>query len=111
MLMCLQQTWEDSVFWPAMKTQYGGDDASMAAEAASAGQSLTIEESNRRASLLRADVSDAKVVATKTLTAPGAPEKRHIELQLPTEMTYRSGDYLAVLPLNPSATVHRVMLR
>ena len=105
------QTWEDQTFWPAMQKQFGGADTDQKAEALSLGQSLSIEVSNRRASHLRADVSEAKVVATRTLTAPGVPEKRHIEIQLPTDATYRSGDYLAILPLNPAPLVHRVAIR
>ncbi|CAJ2504411.1 Uu.00g118050.m01.CDS01 [Anthostomella pinea] len=104
------QTWEDEILWPALRKQFGGADGDQAAESA-LGQSLSIAVSSQRASRLRADVSEAKVVATRTLTTPDVPEKRHIELQLPTEMTYRAGDYLAVLPLNPQETVHRVMLR
>ena len=103
------QDWEDSVFWPAMKKKYGGEDSE--SESTSLGQGLSIEVFSRRASQLRADVLEAKVLTTKTLTAPGVPEKRHIELQLPSEMTYKAGDYLAILPLNPSETVHRVMVR
>ncbi|CAF5216640.1 unnamed protein product, partial [Rotaria magnacalcarata] len=37
------------------------------------------------------------------------PMKRHIEIKLPTGQTYRSGDYLAVLPTNPIETVFRVL--
>lgn len=110
-MMSSFQTWEDEVLWPALRKQYGGAEASQAAEASALGQSLSIEVSNRRASRLRADVSEAKVLSARTLTQPGVPEKRHIELQLPTEMSYRAGDYLAVLPINPPETVHRVMLR
>ncbi|KAK3114796.1 hypothetical protein LTR53_006530 [Teratosphaeriaceae sp. CCFEE 6253] len=110
-MMTAFQTWEDEVFWPAVQKQYGANDADGASEATGVGQSLTISVSNQRASRLRADVSEAKVIAAKTLTAPGVPEKRHIELELPSEMTYRAGDYLAVLPLNPAHTVHRVALR
>ena len=83
----------------------------MESESAALGQSLDIEVFSRRASALRADVQEAKVVASKTLTGPGVPEKRHIELQLPSEMSFRSGDYLAILPLNPPETVHRVLIR
>ncbi|KAK5112785.1 hypothetical protein LTR85_011119 [Meristemomyces frigidus] len=108
-MMSAFQTWEDEILWPALKKQYGGADQS--SEATTLGQSLSIEVSNQRASHLRADVSEAKVVASRTLTAPGVPEKRHVELQLPSEMSYRAGDYLAVLPLNPPDTVHRVALR
>jgi cytochrome P450/NADPH-cytochrome P450 reductase len=105
------QTWEDQVLWPAMKEKYGGDEASLEAEASTGAQNLTVEVSSRRASHLRADVSEAKVLAARKLTAPGVPEKRHVEVQLPTSMTYRAGDYLAILPLNPAETVHRVATR
>jgi cytochrome P450/NADPH-cytochrome P450 reductase len=105
------QTWEDQVLWPAMKQQYGGNETDLETEASTGAQNLTVEISSRRASHLRADVSEAKVLAARTLTAPGVPEKRHIEIQLPTSMTYRAGDYLAILPLNPQETVHRVATR
>ena len=106
------QTWEDQIFWPAMKEQFGGDmETNLETEAAVGAQNLTVEVSNRRASYLRADVSEAKVLAARSLTAPGVPEKRHIEIQLPSSMTYRAGDYLAILPLNPAETVHRVATR
>ncbi|WPG99486.1 Hypothetical protein R9X50_00230100 [Acrodontium crateriforme] len=109
-MMSAFQSWEDETFWPAMRKQFGDSDES--SEGASIAQGLSIEVvSNDRASRLRADVSEAKVVAARTLTKPGAPEKRHIELQLPSEMSYRAGDYLAVLPLNPSEAVHRVAVR
>ncbi len=108
-MMSAFQSWEDDVFWPAVQKKYGVSDADGASEAV--GQGLTISVTSQRASRLRADVSEAKVVETRLLTAPGVPEKRHIELQLPSEMTYRAGDYLAVLPLNPTETVHRVLSR
>lgn len=105
------QTWEDQVLWPAMKEACGGKDASLEAEASVGSQNLSVEVTSRRASHLRADVSEAKVLAARTLTAPGVPERRHIEIQLPSAMTYRAGDYLAILPLNPTETVHRVATR
>ncbi|EMD00975.1 hypothetical protein BAUCODRAFT_566786 [Baudoinia panamericana UAMH 10762] len=110
-MMSAFQTWEDEILWPAIKRRFGGKDADEGAEASPQSQNLSIAVSNHRASKLRAGVSEAKVIATRTLTAPGEPEKRHIELQLPSDMTYRAGDYLAVLPLNPEETVHRVVLR
>ncbi|CAF3144371.1 unnamed protein product [Rotaria socialis] len=39
------------------------------------------------------------------------PTKRHIEIELPKGQTYRVGDYLAVLPRNPTQLVHRVLKR
>ncbi|KAI7188379.1 cytochrome P450, partial [Hortaea werneckii] len=108
-MMSAFQTWEDEVLWPALKSQYGVEGAEEGSAAAS--QSLSIQVSNRRASRLRADVSEAKVLSNTVLTAPGVPVKRQIELQLPSEMSYRAGDYLAVLPINPRETVHRVAQR
>ena len=70
-----------------------------------------MEVSNVRSSRLRADVYDAKVVDTKILSAPDVPEKRHIEIKIPSDMTYQAGDYLAILPLNPPEIVQRVMRR
>jgi len=37
------------------------------------------------------------------------PEKRHLEIKLPEGQTYRTGDYLAVLPTNPIEVVTRVL--
>ena len=103
------QEWEDSTFWSAMRKKYGADYSDTVP--AAMGQNLDIEVFSKRASHLRADFSEAKVVATKVLTAPGVPEKRHIEIQLPSSMSFRAGDYLAILPLNPPETVHRVAKR
>lgn len=45
------------------------------------------------------------------MAAPGATSKRHFEVALPDGMTYRTGDYLAVLPLNPPENVDRAVRR
>jgi len=110
-MMSAFQNWEDETLWPALRAKFGGSAVDQAYEAAASVHNLEIAVSNKRASQLRADVSEGKVVATKVLTAAGQPEKRHIEIQLPTELSYRAGDYLAVLPLNPEKVVHRVMKR
>ncbi len=65
----------------------------------------------QRASNLQQRVLWANVTDAKTLTAPGEPEKRHIEFQLPSDMDYRAGDYLAVLPINHGDTIRRVVKR
>ncbi|KAH8900225.1 putative bifunctional P-450:NADPH-P450 reductase [Thozetella sp. PMI_491] len=67
--------------------------------------------SQQRATHLQQRLFWANVTETRTLTAPGEPEKRHIEFQLPSDMEYSAGDYLAVLPLNPDETVRRVLKR
>jgi cytochrome P450/NADPH-cytochrome P450 reductase len=52
------------------------------------------------------------VVANRELvdqSAPDARSTRHVEIALPEGQTYRAGDYLAVLPLNPAASVDRAL--
>ena len=97
--------WEDSIFWPAMAKEYGGTtDSEISSER------LDVQISTQhRSSHLRQDVQEASVVETGLLTSLGVPAKRHIEIKLPKGLTYRTGDYLAILPLNPPESVQRVM--
>jgi cytochrome P450/NADPH-cytochrome P450 reductase len=64
---------------------------------------------SRAAALRQTDVALGTVTDNRILTAPGAPAKRHIEFELPEGMIYQPGDYLAVLPVNPDASVRRVL--
>ncbi|KAI3323944.1 bifunctional P-450:NADPH-P450 reductase [Xylariaceae sp. AK1471] len=102
------ETWEDNVLWPALQKKYGTESAK-ADDMQSAG--LSVEVTNPRTSTLRQDVMEAFVVDTRKLTAEGEPPKKHIEIALPSGQTYRSGDYLAVLPINPKTVVQRAMRR
>ncbi|OCH86500.1 cytochrome P450 [Obba rivulosa] len=73
-------------------------------------QMKTVDPGTSRASVLRQpDAALGTVTENRILTAPGAPIKRHIEFELPEGMAARTGDYLAVLPLNPARDVHRVI--
>ncbi|KAI0071730.1 bifunctional P-450/NADPH-P450 reductase [Panus rudis PR-1116 ss-1] len=70
----------------------------------------TVETGSSRANLLRQpDTAFGTVIENHILTSPGAPEKRHIEFALPEGMTYRAGDYLAIIPVNPPQNVHRAI--
>lgn len=104
------EAWEDSVLFPALKAKYnvGGDNADEASV-----PDLRIEITTPRASNLRQDVREAVVVAAHPLSGnDGDPgRKMHVEIQLPTDMTYNSGDYLAVLPFNRQASIMRTMRR
>ncbi|KXT12132.1 hypothetical protein AC579_7501 [Pseudocercospora musae] len=64
-----------------------------------------------RSTYLRQDLGKGIVKSSYCLTKDGQPEKRHLEIKLPDNMTYEAGDYLAILPLNPQSTVTRVMKR
>lgn len=103
------ESWEDEVFWPAMKEKYGIEADGQDADGLQGG--LSVEISTPRSSTLRQDVKEAVVTAAHDLTSPEAPTKKHIEIQLPSDMSYSAGDYLAILPINPKQTVHRALRR
>ncbi|KAH7318103.1 cytochrome P450 [Stachybotrys elegans] len=98
------ETWADDTFWPALQSKYGTDDAAAA-------PGIRVAVTKPRSLNLRQEVKEATVVSTATLTKGGEADhtKKHIELRLPEGATYRPGDYLAVLPINPSETVRRAM--
>ena len=98
--------WADSKFWPALANLHGDKLKTSTSDA------LQIDMEIRpgdRASQLRQDVQAAVVTDVRILTAPGESEKRHLEVLLPSDMAYEPGDYLAILPLNPDASVQKVM--
>jgi cytochrome P450/NADPH-cytochrome P450 reductase len=106
------EQWEDEVLWPALEARYGTSGAGQ--EDANGSDdvlpnSLTVRFSTPRSSTLRQDVREATVVDARLLTAPGATPKKHIEIQLPGETTYKVGDYLTVLPVNPKESISRAM--
>ncbi|PSR72168.1 hypothetical protein PHLCEN_2v11960 [Hermanssonia centrifuga] len=72
----------------------------------------TVDSGSGRAVALRQnDATLGTVVENRVLTSSGVPAKRHIEFDLPEGATYRTGDYLAILPVNPSRDVQRAMAR
>ena len=100
------EKWEDKQFWPTLMQSFGTQDGvdDMAG--------LDIEISTTlRSSFLRQDVKEAVVVKNRLLGSGTESPKRHIELKLPTDMTYRAGDYLAVLPINHTSVVRRAIKR
>lgn len=101
--------WGETSFWPAVMAKYGGAGPEQAAKPKS---SLQVEVSSGvRASTLGFQLEEGFVLENKLLTPPGAPVKRVLKFKLPSEMTYQCGDYLAVLPVNPSSIVRRAIRR
>ncbi|KAF7794903.1 hypothetical protein EIP86_006046 [Pleurotus ostreatoroseus] len=100
--------WESNL-WEVLAKEYN----TAVSEASSLGiQIKNVDDGTSRAVDLRQkDAALGTVIENRVLTAPGAPEKRHIEFELPSGMTSRAGDYLAVLPTNPARDVHRVTAR
>ena len=56
-------------------------------------------------------VENLELVDPVALAEGRARSKRHLRIELPTGMTYRSGDYLAVLPRNQPEDVTRALRR
>ena len=74
---------------------------------------LSVEiASTTRQDLLRHEfLQSATVISNIIINRGGTDVKRHIVFRLPSEMTYRTGDYLGLLPTNPFPTVQRVLNR
>ena len=97
--------WQDNLLWPKLT-----DGASSGVTETN--ESLDIDIStSARATHLHHNVQDAQVLKNELLSPPGTPERRHIEVKLPTNMSYEAGDYLAILPVNPIVTISRVLRR
>ncbi|ERS98334.1 hypothetical protein HMPREF1624_05118 [Sporothrix schenckii ATCC 58251] len=102
--------WTDNVLWKALPS--AEDAATAMGDKKVHIPTIDMDVSTeQRETHLQQKLFWAKVTAARSLTAPGQPEKRHIEFQLPSDMTYQTGDYLAVLPLNPDDVVRRVIQR
>lgn len=100
--------WEDEVLWPAIEKQFGG----LTENNETFVSSLSVSFSTPRAEILRQDTNGGCVLAARTLvSSESVSAKKHIEIQLPSNATYTTGDYLAVLPHNPKEAVSRAMRR
>ncbi|KAI0694739.1 bifunctional P-450/NADPH-P450 reductase [Earliella scabrosa] len=73
----------------------------------------TLSVGTSRAEILRQpDAALGVVTENRVLTSSvSARPTRHIEFELPEGMTYRTGDYLAILPVNPDRLVRRAIAR
>ncbi|KAH6631258.1 cytochrome P450 [Chaetomium tenue] len=103
------EQWEDDVFWPAVEAKYGAVDGTGETDEAANSDSLDVQFSSPRSSTLRQDVKEATVLEEMLLTSADTSPKKHIEVQLPDGVTYKVGDYLAVLPVNSKDSISRVM--
>ncbi|HQS17960.1 cytochrome P450 [Reyranella sp.] len=98
-------------FLPRLREALGKE-----AAAAPAASSLQVEfvKDGREGALRLGDLQRGSVVENRELvdmSAPKARSKRHLEFSLPAGMSYRAGDYLAVLATNPQELVDRVLRR
>ncbi|MFM9928264.1 cytochrome P450 [Variovorax sp. H27-G14] len=79
--------------------------AALRVEAVAEGRTSILRQSELRHGVV---IENRELVDT---TSPLGRSKRHVEIELPGGMTYRAGDYLAVLPRNPPLAVERTLRR
>jgi cytochrome P450 / NADPH-cytochrome P450 reductase len=104
-------TWHDGL-WPSIAATYGI--TAPPSETVAAALRVEIVGPGREPMLRDAGLEQGIVVDNRELvdmTRPGARSKRHVEIALPAGQTYRAGDYLAVMPLNPASVVDRALVR
>lgn len=97
--------------WSAFATSFGKEAAT---HKVAAPLELEFTKGSREALLRLVDLRQGIVVENRELVklqSPDARSKRHIELKLPVGVTYRAGDYLAVLPRNSDELVGRALRR
>lgn len=100
----LVDEWEEKALWPRLGGQKSNANNSV--------KSLPLEiDVSARSNMLRQEMQLAQVTEARLLTRIGAMRKRHLQVLLPSGWTYRTGDYIAVLPLNSPQVVQRVMKR
>ena len=95
-------------FWPEMSAAFDVQEPDVDAGPAYAVEPIEMPAEHPIALKLR--MRPATVLANRELvnmSSPHGRSKRHLELTLPAGMTYRTGDYLSVLPANHPALVAR----
>jgi sulfite reductase alpha subunit-like flavoprotein len=95
-------------------TTFGKTFGKETVEPAASELDVEIVRSGREMALRLTHLDRGRVIENRELvdmTWPSARSKRHIEIALPRGMSYRTGDYLAVLPRNPRQDVERALRR
>jgi cytochrome P450/NADPH-cytochrome P450 reductase len=101
-------------WYAALWTELGQALGKEAVEPVGGGLDVEIVRSGRETALRLTDLDRGRILENRELVDLSSPlgrSKRHIEIVLPEGMTYRTGDYLAVLPRNPRQDVERGLRR
>ncbi|HZD47977.1 MAG TPA: cytochrome P450 [Silvibacterium sp.] len=101
-------------WYEGLWTELGQALGKEAVEPGDGGIKVEILRSGRETTLRLTDLDQGRILTNRELvdmSSPLARSKRHIEIALPKGMSYRTGDYLAVLPRNPQQDVERALRR
>ncbi|EMD67880.1 hypothetical protein COCSADRAFT_352953 [Bipolaris sorokiniana ND90Pr] len=99
------EDWEEETLWPALGLSLTPSESSTSLES---GLKVSFQQPYTQ----RKGFKEATVTKHLELSSPASlTRKCHIELRLPQGMSYTTGDYLAVLPMNPTANVQRALAR
>ncbi|GAB1212843.1 hypothetical protein ATERTT37_001992 [Aspergillus terreus] len=101
------ELWEETNLLPALREAFPPSNSSDV-ESSEPHQLQICVSKPRRVDMHRGLV-EAKVTAVRTLTSPDSPEKRHVEFHVQGDTTWRPGDHVNILPVNPLSTVSRVL--
>lgn len=102
------EAWLAGQLWPALnaeqelQTDIGRNDTRL---------NVVVGEQPPPNNTTRKGYHAAVVTQAKLLSSPGVAPKRHMELQLPAEISYEAGDHLQILPTNDSSVVKRALSR
>ena len=107
------ETWSGAV-WPQLADALSLDlDLSDATETAPLYEVERLSDADTNPIAYQAGAKPMTVIANRELQNADASGRstRHIEIALPSGVSYRTGDHLSVVPVNPGALVARVMRR
>ncbi|KAG6367722.1 hypothetical protein INS49_001917 [Diaporthe citri] len=100
------ETWLAGQLWPTLSA---GEEPQSDGIQTDTRLKVTVGEQPPRNHTPRKGFHAAVVTETRLLSSPGVAQKRHIELQLPAEISYEAGDHLHVLPTNDLSIVKRAL--
>ncbi|MEU6103328.1 bifunctional cytochrome P450/NADPH--P450 reductase [Streptomyces flaveolus] len=89
--------------WPALSEEYGVEQTSQT------GPRFRVTETD--ATPEREHATAVVLQNRELVRGPSGRSKRHLEVRLPDDVRYRTGDYLSVLPENDPALVARLIAR
>lgn len=101
------EEWRDNIL-----AAVRGERASSAPDESMPQLSVTIEKPASATQLAGEEISEGIVLVNKEIAGTEVGHaKKHMEVELPAGMAYEPGDYLVVLPTNPTHMVTRVVNR